>query len=521
MWSAKLPPVILAFTLTVSAGGRAQSTLESVEQGLHALEDHRFEAAARIFLELVQREPSAANFGYLASAEAAAGRFDKAIHDFQRSIELGNDSAGVRYQLGVAYLKAQRLQEAIEQFRRVVAQIPEFPGAQKALGVALLDSGRPREAIPYLGAARQQGPPDPRLWADLARAEFEAGESKTAIDTTDVAVRAFQDDSRLALTLALLCLHHAQVQKARHLLENASEIAPEDSAVKVLLAQTSLLAGEPIETLAVLKEVPPGFGRPGEVAFLRGIALALTGKSEAARTEFASAARADPRNVKYLVMQAWLGQWKGQVSESLAILDRAHKLDSRTPVIPYRAAVSHYFAHHYAQARKLCQEAIRLDTLYSPGYYLLGIINLETGDLGTAKAMLQRALALHPDYGGYHRELGRAFLEAETVGEGKEQLDEALRLNPKDAEAYFWRATCSTKQGERKQAIDDLETAVALDAKFTEAYRQLARLYLAEGNDAKTSIALAAARAGRKPEDERKIRLLQLEGQSVWEHLVQ
>jgi predicted Zn-dependent protease len=108
----------------------------------------------------------------------------------------------------------------------------------------------------------------------VVRAYFEGDEATKALRTVDEAIEAFPENPRLSITVAHLCLRHRQIQKARNLLENATKLWHDDPAVKLLLAKVRLLAGEPDESLAMLKDMGPEVGEPGEVMLLRGEAKA-------------------------------------------------------------------------------------------------------------------------------------------------------------------------------------------------------------------------------------------------------
>jgi Tfp pilus assembly protein PilF len=86
-----LCPILIAVVLASLPGrGYTQSTDAILDGGIRAFEAGDFQRAKQIFSELVRRDPSAANLGYLAMAEAADGELDQAISYFQKSIQLGD-----------------------------------------------------------------------------------------------------------------------------------------------------------------------------------------------------------------------------------------------------------------------------------------------------------------------------------------------------------------------------------------------------------------------------------------------
>ena len=210
---------VVAVSVAFFAGGspgRGQSrSSDTVASGIQALKGGEFTHAEEIFAELVKLSPSGENIAYLAMAEAGLGNLGQAIVHFQQSIRLGNNSAPVHYNLGIAYLKSGRQQEGIRELRAAITRDQRFVPARYPLGVALLQKGRPREALPYLEQATELLPHEVDVWANLVRTQFEIGDDKAALQTADRAVGAIPNSPRLAVALAGLCLQHGQARRAR------------------------------------------------------------------------------------------------------------------------------------------------------------------------------------------------------------------------------------------------------------------------------------------------------------------
>src|SRR5207247_17025 len=115
-------------------------------------------------------------------AEAGAGNLAQAIGHFQRSIRLGNNSASIHYNLGIACLQAGRREEGIRELRTALARDGKFLPARYPLGIALLGEGRAREALPYLTeetkTAHRRGARVALRWA---RVSWQVGEPKEAL----------------------------------------------------------------------------------------------------------------------------------------------------------------------------------------------------------------------------------------------------------------------------------------------------------------------------------------------------
>ena len=206
----------LASLPTTASGQQASDILRD---GFQALKAGEFVRARELFAEVNKRQPSAENLSYLAMAEAGCGDRVQAISDFERSIRLGNNSALVHYDLGIAYLDSGQHERGFQELRAALAKDPNYEQPAYALGVALLQMGRARDALPYFRQCTKQSPQNPEVWLGLTRAEFESGDNLVALATTDEAMAKVPDNPRLAMTLASLCLQHDQTKKARGLLE--------------------------------------------------------------------------------------------------------------------------------------------------------------------------------------------------------------------------------------------------------------------------------------------------------------
>jgi len=490
-----LPFPLLLLLIGHAASGLAQSPQDLNEKGLQAYKAHDFARAQEILGVLVKRDPSARNFNLLAMSESAGGKLDQAIAHFRRSIELGNNSATIHYNLGLSYLQRHNSALGAREIQKALSMDPKLESARYTLAVVLLEAGRSQEALPHLLELREESPCDDAMWSNLIRAQFDAGKTQAALNTIDEATRGMARDVPLLVTVAALCARYHQPQKTRYLLESANELRPDDPDIKLLLAKASLEANEPIEAFTVLKDVPDSSGAPGVVSYTRGLALALTGQEEAAEKELSAAVESAPQSAHYLVALAWVYQLEDHQEKALTELEKALKRDPHTAVVPYRMAVSSFLLRRYDQAVQYCNQVLGLSPRYHPAYLLLGMAYLEQGDPHEAEAAIQQAIKLAPATALYHRELGVVLLKGGHLAHSKKELDQAVTLDPKGAQAYFWRARSLARLGNEQAALRDLETTVALQPDNRDAYSELARLYAKAGQIQKADDAIAKEKA--------------------------
>jgi tetratricopeptide (TPR) repeat protein len=92
---------------------------------------------------------------YHGTALAAEGKYDAAVAELERAIELKPKNAETHAWLADVRERQHRLAEAIEQYRIAIEQKPDFRIARMELAKDLLFAGRSREAVPVLLPALQ------------------------------------------------------------------------------------------------------------------------------------------------------------------------------------------------------------------------------------------------------------------------------------------------------------------------------------------------------------------------------
>jgi len=69
------------------------------------------------------------------------------VHNLEKLLSQGKDSALLRFSLGAEYLKLKQTWVAVYQLRRALEMDPNYSAAWKLLGKALTDAGVLRDAL--------------------------------------------------------------------------------------------------------------------------------------------------------------------------------------------------------------------------------------------------------------------------------------------------------------------------------------------------------------------------------------
>jgi TolB-like protein/DNA-binding winged helix-turn-helix (wHTH) protein/Flp pilus assembly protein TadD len=118
---------------------------------IHSEFEWDFARAEREFQQVLQDGPNdaRAHSGY-AALLWAMGRFDEAITEMKKVSELAPLSLGAGVDMGRAYYFARRYDLAIQQYERVIELEPNYPAAHSMLGMALLEKHDDDRAIAEL-----------------------------------------------------------------------------------------------------------------------------------------------------------------------------------------------------------------------------------------------------------------------------------------------------------------------------------------------------------------------------------
>jgi tetratricopeptide (TPR) repeat protein len=118
---------------------------------------------------------------YHGTALASEGKFDPAVAELDKAIQLRPNNAEAHAWLADVRERQHRLDQAIEQYRIAIEQQPDFRIARLELAKDLLNSGRSREAVPVLLPALQvQDDKTPVAMMFLVQAYVNLGDRATA-----------------------------------------------------------------------------------------------------------------------------------------------------------------------------------------------------------------------------------------------------------------------------------------------------------------------------------------------------
>jgi adenylate cyclase len=127
----------------------------------------------------------------------------------------------------------------------------------------------------------------------------------------------------------------------------------------------------------------------------------------------------------------------------------------------------------FAQARRLCEEAIALDPEYAAAYLYLGSTHFMDVVLGSSKSpqdslklafeMIKKAVALDDSEPSGHSIMGILCVMTRQYDKGVTECERAIALAPNSSTANIWMGLVLTLVGRHEEAVRYAERALRLD----------------------------------------------------------
>ena len=229
-----------------------------------------------------------------AAALHQAGLLEQAIEDYRLFLEKYPDVAPVRSDLGAALAGAGRYEEAIVEYKRAL-QLKPLPQVRLNLALAYYKTLKLSLAVAELKKVREEMPDDSRPVLIEADCYLRLGENKKVIDLLSPVHDANVDDLAAVYMLGTALVRDGQTQKGQVLIDRILKNG--DSAeARLLLGTTKLMVNDYAGALVDLQKAVELNPSLPEVYAFYGSALLATGDQVGAQEAFEHALRDDANN---------------------------------------------------------------------------------------------------------------------------------------------------------------------------------------------------------------------------------
>ena len=352
---------------------------------------HEFrDAAATAYRNAIALGSQDARWPYLlAFLYREAGKFDDAIVEYRRSLEIRPGYAPAQLRLGRVFVDQRLFDEATEQFESLIERDPQHAAAYAELAAVAIAEQRYEDARRYLDRALLLQPDANKLNHQLGLVYRQLGEVDKARESlqragarnvrfSDPVLETMHGQSRSAAfygAAGVEAVKSADYAEAEQLFRQALEIEPESLNNHVYLARTLEAQGYLSEAKIIIDEALEIDPEDAKANLTKGVLLEEQHQPEAARAYYARALSADPDYAEALLYSGNDAMRRDEYEQAKALYERFRVQ------FPNQPQAAHFY----------------------------GLALLLTGECEQAKTPLWTALIAVPDNPAYAEGWLRAF----------------------------------------------------------------------------------------------------------------
>src|SRR5919108_2843409 len=301
-----------------------------------------------------------------------AGKLDEAIAEYRLFLEQYPDVAQVRSDLGAALAGAGRYEEAITEYQRAL-QLKSMPQVRLNLALAYYKSGKLSLAVDELNTVRQDLPDELRPTLLLADCYLRLGENKKVIELLNPRQQANQDDLAIVYMLGTALVRDGQAGRGQVLIDRILKNG--DSAeARLLLGTTKLMVSDFSGALVDLqKAVELNPSLPDLYAYY-GAALLASGDQPGAQKAFERALRDDPNNFDANLRMGMLLRIDKNYDEAMPLLRHALEIRPGDVGVRYQIATVKLSLGQVEQARLDLESLVAEATNFTEAHVSLATV---------------------------------------------------------------------------------------------------------------------------------------------------
>jgi len=248
------------------------------------------------------------------------------------------------------------------------------------------------------------------------------------------------------------------------------------------LAQVFVTANDSDAALKTLSLVTPvPKGAAAQVYYLKGRALRQKGQGVAAMTSFRQAHAADPKSVETLVAMAEVFAGENKHADSLTMLEKARALNPDSREVLRHLIVEAMQAGQNDRGLQAAQDLQRKSSELDDRY-LVASVMIQQRQYLPATHILEDYVTQRPQDAKAYLGLGIVYLNLLRYADARQALEHSVQLKPDLAEAEYQLGLVAGQQGDRQEATQHWQRAVDLQPHHAQALFSLGTMYLESGN---------------------------------------
>ncbi len=454
---------------------------------------NEYDKAAKLVDRLKEVSPDAPEAAYASALVALSQeKLDEAAGLLRDAVQRRASSQGF-FLLGQVLAQQRKYDEAVVQFQKAVELKPNLVAARLSLCRLMMIRGNYAGAVLEAAEALKHSP---RLVAALElKAAAHAGEGAwaSAIDARE-SIRAIAPENiNNLVVLAALYRQQLHPEKAEAVFADASKRAPDNPKLVQRFAEFYAQTGRPDKGTALLDEYVSRNADKASAHVLRGdYAAGIAGPAEAEKY-YRKAADLAPEDPMPLIL---LGDQYGRAREWDAAIKAYTEAGKRAKdkdvvTVQLRLADAQMLKGNLDEALKTAKTVLTKDPKDAQSMVVVSRILAKQGEEAKAVALLEKATVAAPDYGEAKFRLARLLMGSDMM----KSLDLLNTVDPTDAafdRSMILRAAINNRRGLPNESILDLRRLLDFRPESQEARRLLAGLYMAAHDPARAAQVLEA-----------------------------
>jgi tetratricopeptide (TPR) repeat protein len=322
-------------------------------------------------------------------------RYEAAAQAFTKAIEADANDYSAHFNLALAYGFLNKDAEGIAEYRKTLELKPGLAAAEINEGMLLFRQKRPAEALPLLDDAVQQKPKDFQARYYLAQCELETGALPNAEENFRAAIEINAASAAAELGLAHALADQKQLAAAAPHFRQAAQLDAGHRDALLELAELYEKNKQIPEALAIYKEFPTDAAvqeHAGELMLANNLYAAAIPSLEQAYAKSPTAANR--------VALAMAYQFNSQVDKALPLFDKAAASDPGNFDLHMMYARALRDAKQFPGAVHQFEEAVKIKPADMRAWSNLAGVLYVAGDLPQALAAFDRARDLGENTAG-------------------------------------------------------------------------------------------------------------------------
>ncbi|UCD77558.1 MAG: tetratricopeptide repeat protein [Desulfobacterales bacterium] len=353
----------------------------------------RYDEALPNLLKAIQLDPKSKetyhNLGFLYDN---LGESDKAIEQYRKAIQIDPNFAKAYNNLGVALTKQGKTDEALSSLQKALQIDPELPEAHMSMGVALAGQNKNDAAIEHFKKALQLNPDLPRAQFLLGDALLKRGQTEQGIHLIEMALQIDPDYAEAHNNLGGELLRQGKIDEAlEHLTRSLSinpDLAEAHNNVGIIMIQKGNFDAA-ISRFQDALRIDPEFGL-AKKNLQRALAIRNSMDTEIDNVQKELDAGSDDPLLHFKMGNLYLG--KGELSKAIGEFEKALSLQPEFAEAQNNLALAYAADRQYDRALAAFKKLIELDLDNPSTYYNIAVLYALQNKVADAMAWLKRAI---------------------------------------------------------------------------------------------------------------------------------